>query len=105
MTFSKIQKDVDTWAKQFAKPYWEPLAILARVTEETGELAREINHSHGEKPKKASESKGDIGEEMADIIFALCCLANRLDVDLDQEWKKVMKKCYGRDNDRFERSA
>ena len=83
--------------------YWKPLEILARLTEETGELAREINHSFGPKKKKATEDKKELEEEIADVIFTLACLANSLHLDIDRGFKAVMDKCYGRDKDRFEK--
>jgi NTP pyrophosphatase (non-canonical NTP hydrolase) len=97
------QKMVDEWAQQFKIPYWQPLEIMARLTEEVGELAREINHRYGPKKKNATEDPKEIGEEMADIIFTLACMANSLGVDLDEGFQKAMDKCYGRDNDRFEK--
>ena len=97
------QKLVDEWAKQFKVPYWQPLEIMARLTEEVGELAREINHRYGPKKKKASEDTKEVGEEIADIIFTLICITNSLDIDLDHNFQKVMDKCYGRDKDRYEK--
>jgi len=73
--------------------------------EETGELAREVNHVHGPKKKKSFEEEKEIGIEIADIIFTLCCLANSQGIDLDKEFAKVMDKCYGRDKERFERKS
>lgn len=98
-----IQKQVDDWAKQYKAPYWEPLAIMARLTEETGELAREINHRYGPKKKKSTEDNKEVSEEAADIIFTLACMANSLNIDLEKAFTKVMDKCYGRDKDRFEK--
>lgn len=99
----KIQRQVDEWTRQFKVPYWQPHEILARLMEEVGELAREINHHYGPKKKKASEDERHLGEEMGDIIFTLACLANSLKIDLDAGWKKVIDKCYGRDYERYER--
>lgn len=103
MSFKDIQKDVNDWTKQFKIQYWEPHEILARVTEEVGELAREINALYGPKVKKVGERDIHLGEEMGDIIFTLACLANSKGIDLDEAWQKVMNKCYGRDNDRYEK--
>ena len=103
MTLKEIQKEVDTWAQQFKTPYWKPHEILARTTEEIGELARLINHEFGPKKKKLNESKQEMGEEIVDIMFALICLANSQDIDLDKSFEKVMNKCYVRDKDRFEK--
>jgi NTP pyrophosphatase (non-canonical NTP hydrolase) len=103
MTLRDCQKQVDEWIQQYKMGYWKQQEILARLMEETGEVAREINHLHGPKKKKASEENKDLGVEMADIIFTLCCMANSKGIDLDQSFKQVMDKCYGRDKDRFEK--
>ena len=75
--------------------------MMARITEEVGELAREINHYYGEKPKKASEKEKEIEEELGDVLFVLICLANSLDIDLEQAHDLVMKKFKTRDKDRW----
>ena len=103
MSLKDTQKQVDKWVSQYKDSYWQPHEILARLIEETGELAREINHLYGPKKKKADEDTRDLGEEIADVIFTLCCLANSKGIDLDEVFKKTMKKCYGRDKDRFEK--
>lgn len=97
------QREVDEWVKQYKMGYWKPLEILARLTEETGELARELNHRFGPKKKKDTEDTKDLEDEMADIVFTLCCLANSLDLDLDKGFERTMDKCYGRDKDRWEK--
>lgn len=97
------QKQVDDWVKQYKIGYFQPLEILARLTEETGELARELNHRFGPKKKKATEDKKEVEEEIADIIFTLICLANSLDLDIEKGFSAVMDKCYGRDKDRWEK--
>ncbi|MBI2564718.1 nucleotide pyrophosphohydrolase [Candidatus Woesearchaeota archaeon] len=97
-----LDKLVDDWVKQYKIGYWKPHEILARLTEETGELAREINHIYGPKKKKASEKTSELGEEIADIIFTCCCLANSQGISLDKSFKKVIDKCYGRDSNRYE---
>ena len=99
--FKEAQKTVDDWAQTLEKPYWEPLSQLARVTEEVGEVARILNHLYGEKIKKESENEQQLGEEIADVMFALICIANRCNIDLDKAFEEVMKKSYGRDKDRF----
>ena len=103
MSLKKIQEDVDQWAKRFEPPYWQPLEIMARLTEETGELAREVNHRWGPKKKKSTEEKKELEDEVGDIIFTLCCLANSQGIDLDKSWERVMDKCWGRDKDRYEK--
>ncbi len=97
------QKQVDEWVLQYKIGYFKPFEILARLTEETGELAREISHRFGPKKKKSTENKREIEEEIADIIFTLSCLANSLNLDIDRGFKAVMDKCYSRDKDRWEK--
>lgn len=101
MSLKDIQKQVDEWVSQYKDGYWSPHENLARLVEEVGELAREINHQYGPKKKKASENLGDMAEEMGDIIFTIACLANAQGINLDEAFKKVMDKCYGRDRDRY----
>ncbi len=84
MSFKNIQKDVNDWTRQFKYPYWQPLEILARATEEIGELSRELNHRFGPKKKKNNEQIQEISEKIGDIIFALVRLANSQKIDLDQ---------------------
>lgn len=103
MTLKDIQKEVDDWVSQYKIGYWKPHEILARLTEETGEVAREINHLFGPKKKKSSEDVKELGDEIGDIFFTLTCLANSLDIDLDKSFNRVMDKCYGRDDSRFEK--
>lgn len=104
MSLKSIQKQVDRWVKQYKIPYWKPHEILTRLFEESGELAREINHRFGPKKKKSGEKEQEIGEEIADIIFTLCCLANSQRIDLDKMFRKTMNKCYERDNNRFKKN-
>lgn len=103
MSFKEIQKQVDDWAKQYKVPYWQPHEILARLMEETGELAREINHIYGPKKKKDGEEPKEMADELGDIVFTIIALANSQKIDLDQAFKRVMDKCYTRDSNRYEK--
>ncbi len=103
MTLKDVQDEVDVWVTQYKIGYWKPHEIFVRLMEETGELAREINHIYGPKKKKSSEEIKEMEDEIADIIFTLCCLANSQNINLDESFKRVMDKCYGRDNNRFEK--
>jgi NTP pyrophosphatase (non-canonical NTP hydrolase) len=76
---------------------------MARLAEEVGELAREINHRFGQKTKKKWEADGDVGMEMADILFVLICMANREGIDLQESFNRMMAKVEGRDADRWTR--
>ncbi|WP_239254522.1 nucleotide pyrophosphohydrolase [Listeria ilorinensis] len=100
-TMQEMQQQVDQFIGQFEEGYFSPLAMMARITEETGELAREINHYYGEKPKKASEGEKKIEEEMGDTLFVLICMANSLGVDLEAAHDMVMAKFTERDKDRW----
>ncbi|RXZ80233.1 nucleotide pyrophosphohydrolase [Paenibacillaceae bacterium] len=102
-SLSEIQKEVDNYIGQFKEGYFSPLAMLARLTEEVGELAREVNHSHGEKPKKSDEADNSIEMELGDILFILSCFANSLNIDLADAHDKVMHKFNTRDADRWTR--
>jgi len=101
-TLRDVQQEIDTLIKEeWQSNYWTPLSSLARLTEEVGELAREINHTYGEKPKKASEEQGNIATEMGDILFILASLANSIDVDLEAAFEEVMSKYQRRDAQRW----
>ncbi|KKQ97285.1 MAG: MazG nucleotide pyrophosphohydrolase [Candidatus Woesebacteria bacterium GW2011_GWB1_39_12] len=97
-----LQKQVDDWTKDNGG-YWKPHAILARLMEEVGELAREVNHKFGPKKKKSTEGEKELGDEMADIIFTLICLANSQKIDLDKYFAKMMQKLISRDKDRWKK--
>ena len=75
---------MDAYISQFKEGYFSPLAMTARLTEELGELAREVNHYYGEKPKKTSEVEKTIEEELGDLLFVLICFANSLNIDLEK---------------------
>ncbi|MED3553619.1 nucleotide pyrophosphohydrolase [Cytobacillus praedii] len=102
-TIKDLQTEVDEYISQFKEGYFSPLAMLARMTEELGELAREVNHQYGEKPKKSSEQDKAIEEEMGDMLFVLICLANSLNIDLEKAHDLVMNKFNTRDKDRWTR--
>lgn len=104
-TMNDLQKEVDQYIGQFKEGYFSPLAMLARITEEVGELAREINHTYGEKPKKSSESEKKIEEELGDVMFVLICLANSLNIDLEESHNLVMDKFNTRDKYRWTRKT
>lgn len=97
------QKQVDEYISQFKEGYFSPLAQLARLTEELGELAREINHYYGEKPKKLAEKPRSLEEETGDLFFVLISLANSLDIDLGEALDSVLGKFNTRDEHRWTR--
>lgn len=102
-TLKQMQKDVDEYIGQFQEGYFHPLSMLARMTEEVGELAREINHQFGEKPKKPTEEENSIQNELGDLLFIITCFANSLQIDLEEAFSEVMKKYNNRDRNRWTR--
>ncbi|TFG53200.1 MAG: nucleotide pyrophosphohydrolase [Gemmatimonadales bacterium] len=101
MSLAEIQQRVDQWIDQYQIGYFQPLTNIARLAEEVGELAREVNHRFGQKPKKEEEPPGDLGMEMADILFVIVCMANREGIDLDAAFERMMEKVERRDADRW----
>lgn len=95
------QRQVDEWISRFEEGYWPPLANLARLTEEVGELAREINHRYGSKPKKEGEPPGMIAEELGDIVFVVLAIANSMEIDMDEAFDSVLNKYRSRDSGRW----
>ncbi|HEX9283048.1 MAG TPA: nucleotide pyrophosphohydrolase [Gemmatimonadales bacterium] len=103
MSLREAQQTVDRWIGQYKEGYFPPLTNVARLTEEVGELAREINHRFGEKTKKRDEAEGSIAMELADILFVVICLANSLGIDLDDAFAATMRKVTSRDAERWTR--
>jgi len=101
MSLTECQQRVDRWISRFEEGYFHPLTNMARLTEEVGELAREVNHRFGQKTKKKDEPEGDLGMEMADILFVLICLANREKIDLQDAFDRMMEKVDQRDTERW----
>lgn len=101
MTLAQCQQRVDAWISRFEEGYFHPLTNMARLTEEVGELAREVNHRFGQKTKKKDEAPGDLGMEMADILFVLICMANREKIDLGEAFDRMMTKVDQRDTSRW----
>ncbi|MDA8354508.1 MAG: nucleotide pyrophosphohydrolase [Firmicutes bacterium] len=100
---SDMQQEVDRYISQFKEGYFHPLSMLARMTEEVGELAREVNHRYGEKPKKTDEADRSMEMELGDLLFIIICFANSLHIDLDEAFQLVMDKYNTRDANRWTR--
>jgi NTP pyrophosphatase (non-canonical NTP hydrolase) len=105
MAFREAQSTVDRWIDQYEEGYFSPLTNVARLAEEVGELAREINHRFGEKTKKPNEPDGSLAMELADVLFVVICLANSQQIDLDDAFAAMMAKVTARDADRWTRKA
>ena len=103
MSLQDAQHRVDQWVGKFKEGYFDPLTNMARLAEEVGELAREVNHRFGQKTKKKDEPDADLGMEMADILFVLICMANREGINLQEAFDRMMQKVETRDDSRWTR--
>lgn len=100
MEIREAQAVVDSWIKEVGVRYFNELTNLAMLTEEVGEVARIIARRYGEQSEKESDKDKDLGDEMADVLFVLICLANQTGVDLEAALKKNLDKKTNRDSDR-----
>ncbi|WP_457637499.1 nucleotide pyrophosphohydrolase [Oceanithermus sp.] len=100
LTFARAQQLVDEWIGRFEEGYFPPLLMLARLTEETGEVARVLAHAHGKTPKPG-EAAGDLAEELADLLFVIVSMANSHGIDLEEAFMKAMSKYEARDAGRW----
>lgn len=99
MTLEEAQKTVDEWIKTYGVRYFSELTNMAVLTEEVGELARIMARTYGDQSFKAGE-KTDLGDEMADVLWVLICLANQTGVDLTEAFRKNLEKKTSRDKER-----
>lgn len=102
MELQKAQEIVDNWIKDHGVRYFDELTNMAQLTEEVGEVARIIARRYGEQSEKESDKSKDLGEELADVIFVVLCLANQTGVDLQQAFDQKMKIKSQRDHDRHQ---
>ena len=100
MTIQEAQKVVDDWIRKYGVRYFSELSNMAILTEEVGELARLMVRKYGDQSFKKGEEKADLGDEMADVLWVLICLANQTGVDLTEALKKNIEKKTKRDKDR-----
>ncbi len=100
MEIKEAQKVVDNWIKEYGVRYFNELTNLAILTEEVGEVARIISRRYGEQSEKESDKNKDLGDEFADVLFVLICLANQTGIDLESALKKNLEKKTTRDADR-----
>lgn len=99
----EAQQVVDEWIQQFEEGYWPPLANLARLIEEVGELSRELNHRVGPKKKRQEEDESSLTLEIGDVFWTLICLANSFGIDLEDALRQTRAKVEMRDRERFTR--
>ena len=101
LTLREAQRVIDAWMQEQGWSYWHPLAQLARMAEELGEVARLVNHLYGEKPKKLDEPDQDLGLELADLLYTMICLANSQGIDLQVALERALQKYRTRDATRY----
>jgi len=99
-TLSEAQQVVDEWIKTIGVRYFNELTNMALLTEEVGEVARIIARRYGEQSEKPSDSEKVLGDEMADVLFVLICLANQTGVNLNEALQRSIEKKTGRDKNR-----
>lgn len=100
MNIKNAQLDVDKWIKNHGVRYFNELTNMAQLTEEVGEVARIIARRYGEQSEKESDKNKDLGEELADVVFVVLCLANQTGIDLQAAFDKKLDLKTNRDHDR-----
>lgn len=100
MEIKEAQKIVDNWIKEFGVRYFDEMTNMAMLMEEVGEVARIMARRYGEQSEKESDKNKDLGDEMADVMFVLICLANQTGIDLEEALKKNLEKKTKRDSTR-----
>jgi NTP pyrophosphatase (non-canonical NTP hydrolase) len=100
MTITNAQQEVDNWIKTYGVRYFSELTNMAILTEEVGEVARIISRTYGDQSFKESDKQKDLGDEMADVLWVLMCLANQTGVNLEEAFKKNIEKKTQRDSTR-----
>ena len=100
MTITEAQEQVDQWIKQYGVRYFNELTNMAMLTEEVGELARIMARRYGEQSEKDSDKNKDLGDEMADVLWVLICLANQTGINLEQALEENIRKKTERDSER-----
>lgn len=102
MNIQNAQKAVDDWIKEHGVRYFNELTNMAQLTEEVGEVARIIARRYGEQSEKESDRNKDLGEELADVMFVVLCLANQTGVNLQESFDKKLQIKTNRDHDRHQ---
>lgn len=100
MEIANAQKAVDNWIKEHGVRYFDELTNMAQLTEEVGEVARIIARRYGEQSEKESDKSKDLGEELADVVFVVLCLANQTGVDLQEAFDRKLDIKTKRDSER-----
>ena len=101
ITLSEAQQEVDQWINHYGQGYFDVLTNMTLLSEEVGELARVIARSYGMQKPKPEESPLNLAEEIGDILWVLCCLANQTEVDLSEAFRATLEKKTARDAQRY----
>lgn len=104
ISLSDAQNKVDEWIKEYGVRYFDPLTNTAILMEEVGEVARIMARRYGEQSEKESDRDKDLGDEMADVLWVLMCLANQCDIDLTAAFVKNIEKKTRRDHSRHRKN-
>lgn len=104
MTIEQAQETVDKWIKTTGVRYFNELTNMAMLTEEVGEVARIVARKYGEQSFKESDKNKELGDELADVLFVLICLANQTGVDLTAALEKNLEKKTNRDGERHQQN-
>ena len=102
MNLANAQKAVDSWIKTHGVRYFDELTNMAQLTEEVGEVARIIARRYGEQSEKESDKQKDLGEELADVVFVVLCLANQTGIDLQAAFDRKLDLKTKRDHERHQ---
>jgi len=105
MTIQQAQQKIDEWIKAYGVRYFNELTNMAILTEEVGEVARIMSRRYGEQSEKESDKNKNLGDELADVLFVVMCIANQTGVDLQQALEENLQKKTNRDNERHKNNT
>lgn len=105
MTLNDLQTTVDSWIKEHGVRYYNELTNMAILTEEVGEVARIMSRKYGEQSFKESDREKNLGDEIADVLFVLTCIANQTGINLEEVMNKNLEKKTNRDHDRHQNNS
>ena len=100
MTITEAQQKVDEWIKTYGVRYFSELTNMAQLTEEVGEVARIVSRKYGEQSIKEGDSLENLGDELADVLWVVICLANQTGIDLEKAFEQNLQKKTARDDER-----
>lgn len=104
LTIREAQRKVDRWIKDIGVRYFSEVSNTVQLAEEVGEVARIVNRKYGEQSFKNGETEGDLADELADVMFVVCCLANQTGIDLTEAMDRNLEKKTNRDKTRHKQN-